>query len=349
MGKSALIFGVTGQCGYYLTELLLSKGYKVTGVKRRTSGNNTDKLAPFMDNPLFRIIEGDVIDADSVTSCFENCGQVDEVYNMAAQSHVHTSFLQPSYTFLVNTVGTLNILQNIRRSPKTKMLQYSTSEMFGSNYDTSSRFRFSHKYQDENTRFEPMSPYAVSKVAAHELVKNYRVAYNLHVSNMIMFNTESPHRGENFVTKKITSWLGQVFRAHQQGLPYPVIELGNLNSYRDWSFCGDSQRAAFTILQQSQPDDFVVSTGETHTISEFLDMAISFAGVDKKKARNAVKIVDAMKRPSDVDYLCGDSSKLTRETGWRPTMKFADLVRLMVEYETITQTQNIGSNGGFHT
>jgi GDPmannose 4,6-dehydratase len=333
MGKSALIFGVTGQCGYYLTELLLSKGYKVTGVKRRTSGNNTDKLAPFMDNPLFRIIEGDVIDADSVTSCFENCGQVDEVYNMAAQSHVHTSFSQPSYTFLVNTVGTLNILQNIRRSPTTKMLQYSTSEMFGSNYDTSSVFKISRKYQDENTRFEPMSPYAVSKVAAHELVKNYRVAYNLHVSNMIMFNTESPHRGENFVTKKITSWLGQVHLAHQKGLPYPVIELGNLSAYRDWSFCGDSQRAAYTILQQNQADDYVVATGETHTISEFLNEAINCANVDKDRARAAVKIVDAMKRPSDVEYLCGDSSKLRKDTGWEPKVKFKELVKLMVEHD----------------
>jgi len=340
MSRVALIFGVTGQMGRYLSENLLNKKYYVIGVKRRTSADNTQRLTPLFQNPLFRIIEGDVTDVSSIHSCFRQTNAITywlpdhlEVYNLSAQSHVMSSFSQPSLTFDVNTKGVLNLLEVLRYYPTAKFLQFSTSEMFGSNYDTKTVEGEEYRFQNEETKFAPQSPYAISKCAAHQLVRNYRLSYKLFASTIMMFNSESPLRGENFVTKKITKWVAKCYKAELDSAPYPEIELGNIKAYRDWSYAGDSMEGAVSILVHKEPDDFVIASGETYSVSDFIDMAIKVGGINHSKAWDAIKLTDTHKRPSEVEYLRGDPSKAMRLLGYRPKVNFPTLVKIMVDYD----------------
>ena len=276
----AMIFGATGQDSSYLAELLLEKDYKVVGVKRRSSTNTTERIDHIISHENFFLVEGDITDPSSV-NCLISKYQPDELYNFAAQSHVYTSFEQPFYTFQVNAVGVLNILEGVRNySPKTKILQASTSELFGSNYDVDEE---GNKYQDENTQFSPNSPYAVAKLAAHELVRLYRDSYNIFACSSICFNHESKRRGENFVTRKITKWIGKLNNIIPNcgaelflkdgmlsiskinkigqcigGIEYgsvPLLKLGNLNAVRDWSHAKDMVKGMWLMLQKDQPKD----------------------------------------------------------------------------------------------
>ena len=288
--KLALIFGVTGQDGSYLSDFLLDKGYRVVGVKRRSSTNTTWRVDHLKDTENFSVIEGDITDPSSVTSII-NEYQPTECYNTSAQSHVHTSFEQPSYTFQVNTLGVLNILEAIRHNSKhTRLVQCSTSEMFGNNADVYNDVENHNdsnvvKYQSEDTKLNPVSPYGVSKVASHHLVSIYRDAYDLHASCAISYNHESPRRGEEFVTRKITKWIGEfeswrmVGRKSNINLRYdnfdtmtvpshiyygmdcfPKLRLGNLDAKRDWGHAWDVVRGVWLMAQKDQPDDYILST-----------------------------------------------------------------------------------------
>jgi len=344
--KSALITGVTGQDGSYLSELLLDKGYTVIGISRRSSTNNTDRLSHIISNPNFVFREGDVTDYVSISGLIKEF-MPDKCYNLAAQSHVQTSFNEPLHTTDVNYIGVLNILEAIRReSPHTRFYQASTSEMFGSNYSVDGD---GNKYQDENTAFHPRSPYAVAKLAAHYLVQNYREAYGIHASSNMIFNHESPRRGDKFVTRKITRWIAN-FRAQNYGHvthfdddyiydrlgKIPKLRLGNLDAYRDWSHASDMVESMYLTLQQDTPDDYVVASGETHSVREFLDIAFEEIGIEDWS--NYVVIDPKFFRPSEVDYLCGNPSKAKKVLGWKPSYSFEDLVKEMVSHD-LSQTQ----------
>lgn len=349
MNKTALITGVTGQDGSILSEFLLDKGYKVYGLNRRTSTPNTSRLSLSLQNKNFELVEGDVSDQNSIQNII-NAIKPTELYNLAAQSHVKTSFDQPSYTFQVNTLGTLNCLEAIRLcSPETKFYQASTSEMFGSNYTTSVGFSYSEgkrvetNYQNENTPFAPNSPYAVAKLAAHNLVRNYRDSYGLHASAGILFNHESPRRGAEFVTKKITNWITE-FRAwrkkthmymdagddiqSREGTLFPKLRLGNLDAKRDWGHARDYVEGMWSMLQQDKPDDYVLATGETHSIREFLAEAFGCVGISDWE--DYVVCDPKYYRPLEVSYLLGDYSKARKVLGWEPKTKFKELVKEMV-------------------
>lgn len=374
MDKYAIIFGATGQDGYYLSKLLLDKGYVVLAVKRRASTDNETRISSFAKNPKYKIVEGDVSDMVSVMSVFKKLIAMFpryyvsdvEVYNLAAQSHVHTSFEQPSYTFDVNTKGVLNILECIRMFNTTgednidaniltfKFYQASTSEMFGSKvshkagineYHTDVSeiinkkyvgIKLSDAYQSENTPFVPMSPYAVSKLAAHQLVNNYRKAYGIHASCGILFNHESRMRGDNFVTKKITNFLRefeQILYFRQElntGENLPTLELGNLSSYRDFGYAEDYVEAMWLMLQQKQPDDYVIATGKSIAIHEFLNMAIDVSGLDKNIVMPYISLSNHLVRPSEVDYLRGDASKAKKQLGWQPKTDLRQLIHKML-------------------
>ncbi len=334
--SSAVITGVTGQFGSYLAENLLAKGYEVIGVRRRNSNPNLDRLESCLADDKFKLIEGDLIDPSSINSIVTKY-QPNEFYNCAAQSHVGTSFEQPAATLQINTVGVLNCLESIRHySPQTKFLQMSTSEMFGSNY-TIGGFKNEDTYQDENTPFVPRSPYGVSKVAAHHLVRNYREAYNLQGSCMIMFNCESPRRGENFLTRKVSLHVANLNRACEDALErqndeiwweYPKLKLGNLDARRDWGYAPEYAEVCTKIIQTN--DDFVICTEETHTIAEFVEEAFKVIGMTYPW-RGLVEIDDQFKRPSDVEFLHGRCTKAREKLGWEPEVKFKELVKIMVE------------------
>ena len=351
--KKAIIYGITGQDGFYLTQELLRHNYEVIGVARRSSVDNTARLNSFSTNKNFKIIEGDITDGLSIVNTIKTY-QPDEIYNLAAQSHVATSFNQPGLTWDVTAKGCLNILEAIRNvKPDTKFYQASSSEMFGKNYSTSTAISMFgpdvvHKYQNEDTPMMPQSPYAIAKLAAHHLIRNYRDSYGIFACSGILFNHESPMRGDKFVTKKITKWIGG-FVAASQGLDlnslsftendilysgvkvFPKLRLGNLEAKRDWGHAADYVKAMHLMLQQDNPDDYVVSTQKTYSVEEFIRLAFKIAHIGDYK--NYIVIDPEFYRPAEVDYLLGDSSKARRILGWEPTYSFESLVEEMVEYD----------------
>ena len=347
----AIIFGVTGQDGSHLSELLLEKGYEVIGVARRCSNSNSQRLVTSIKHKKFELLTGDITDTFSVKDILSSNGDVDEVYNLAAQSHVFVSFKQPTLTWDITAKGCLNILQSIvDLNLKTKFYQASSSEMFGKNYDESyDEYNApTIKYQDEDTKFMPQSPYAIAKVAAHHTTRLYREAYGVHASCGILFNHEGPRRGEAFVTRKITKWIGSFVNACKKydieinslkdsnitdslsydNFTFPKLRLGNLEAFRDWGYAGDYVEAMWLMLQQETPDDYVICTGETHTIREFLDVAFSHVGINDWS--KYVTIDPKFYRPAEVDYLCGSNAKAKQKLNWTPKYSFEQLVKLMV-------------------
>jgi GDPmannose 4,6-dehydratase len=322
--KTALIFGITGQDGSFLAEFLLEKGYDVHGVIRRASTFNTDRIDavyrdPHENRAALRLHYGDMSDGTGLRRVIAQVSP-DEIYNLAAQSHVRVSFDQAEYTADVVATGTLRALEAVRDHIKAsgkpvRFYQAGSSEMFGA----------APPPQNETTAFYPRSPYAVSKVAAHWYAVNYREAYGLFVANGILFNHESERRGETFVTRKITRALGRIKLGMQKKL-----YLGNLEAKRDWGYAGDYVEAMWMMLQAPQPGDYVISTGESHSVREFLDLAGEYSGLDWTQH---VETDPRYFRPSEVDHLQGDSSKARSELGWRPKIAFPELVRLMVEHD----------------
>ena len=322
--KKALVTGITGQDGSYLAELLLSKGYQVHGIIRRSSTFTTDRIDHLYEDahkPGARLFlhYGDLTDGTGLRRILESV-QPDEIYNLGAQSHVKVSFEQPEYTADVVATGTLRLLEAVRdyrRGAKqdVRIYQAGSSEMFGA----------SPPPQNEKTPFYPRSPYAVGKVAAHWYAVNYREAYGMFICNGILFNHESPRRGETFVTRKITRAVGRIKMGLQDKL-----YLGNLDAKRDWGFAGDYVEAMWLMLQQPEPDDYVVATGEAHTVREFLEAAFDHAGLDWRKH---VEIDPRYFRPTEVDFLQGDATKARERLGWRPRVSFEELVRMMVDHD----------------
>ncbi len=316
--KRALITGVTGQDGSYLAELLLERGYEVHGMVRRTSSlgrTRIDQLNLSEDaESRFKLVYGDLGDASSLSKLLRTL-KPHEIYNLGAQSHVRVSFDIPEYTADVNFNGTVRLLEALRETDwDVRFYQASTSEMFGTTPECP---------QSESTRFHPCSPYAVSKAAAHHVAVNYRESYGLFICSGILFNHESPRRGENFVTRKITRAAVNIKLGQQDRLA-----LGNLEARRDWGFAGDYVRAMWEMMQLDEPDDFVIATGESHSVREFLDEAFSYLGLDWRQ--HVVEDPRYM-RPAEVHDLQGDASKAHRVFGWEPTVKFKDLVRMMVD------------------
>lgn len=317
--KTAIISGVTGQDGSYLSELLLDKGYKVIGLVRRSSTDTTQRLSNVINDSNLELTEVDLIDSHSVDRIIR-AYKPNEVYNLAAQSHVGTSFEQPLLTMQVNYSGVVNFLEAIQEySPKTRFYQASTSEMFGSNVNSDS-------VQDETTPLAPNSPYAVAKTAAHHAVRNYRSA-GLFAAAGILFNHESERRGSNFVTKKITEYVGRT----DFSLPHPKLRLGNIDARRDWGHAEDYVRGMWMMLQQDRPRDFILATGEVHSVREFLVEAFELVGQDWLE--HVIFNDEACLRPVEVPYLCGDASLARKMLGWEPYISFPELVRRMVKYD----------------
>jgi GDPmannose 4,6-dehydratase len=308
----ALITGVTGQDGSYLAELLLGKGYEVHGLVRRSSSFNTWRIDHVRDRLVLHY--GDLVDQNSLVRTLEAI-EPEEIYNLGAQSHVKVSFEMPEYTADVTAMGVLRLLDAVRELElPAKVYQAGSSEMFGLVQETP---------QTERTPFHPRSPYAVAKVYGHWTAVNYREGYNVHVSNGILFNHESPRRGENFVTRKITMGLAAIKAGRSKEL-----RLGNLEAKRDWGYAKDYVEAMWLMLQQPSPDDYVIATGETHSVREFLEEAFSYVGLHWQ---DYVKVDPKYFRPAEVDLLLGDASKAQRVLGWKPRVTFRDLVRLMVD------------------
>jgi GDPmannose 4,6-dehydratase len=311
-GKKALITGITGQDGSYLAELLLDKGYEVHGLVRRSSSFNTWRIDHIRDRLVLHY--GDLVDQNSLARALEAL-HPDEVYNLAAQSHVRVSFDMPEYTTDVTAIGVLRVLDAVRDlGLDTRVYQAGSSEMFGLVQETP---------QTERTPFHPSSPYAVSKVYGHWMAVNYRESYGMHVCNGILFNHESPRRGENFVTRKITMGVAAIKQGREKEL-----RLGNIEPKRDWGYAKDYVEAMWRMLQLDKPGDYVVATGETHSVREFCEEAFGCVGLDWK---DFVKVDAKYFRPAEVDVLLGDASKARRELGWKPNVTFKELTRLMVE------------------
>jgi GDPmannose 4,6-dehydratase len=315
--KRALITGITGQDGSYLADLLLDKGYEVIGVKRRTSLISTDRIDHAIEdggNPNLSLVYGNMVDGGSMHRMLLEY-QPDEIYNLAAQSHVRVSFETPTETCDVVGMGTLRLLEAVRNvCPDAKFYQASSSEMYGDNPE--------HP-QSETTCLTPASPYACAKTFAHNIVRNYRESYGIHASSGILFNHESPRRGETFVTRKITMAAAKIKLGLQDKL-----YLGNLDAKRDWGFAGDYVEAMWLMLQQETPDDYVIATGETHTVKEFLHCVFDHAGLDVSKH---VSIDSRLFRPHEVPLLLGDASKAKRELNWEPSIKFRELATMMYD------------------
>ncbi len=336
MSRTALITGITGQDGSYLTEFLLAKGYIVHGLIRRSSSFNTARIDHLYQDPHERgrrliLHYGDLTDSTALRRVIE-AGQPDEIYNLGAQSHVKVSFEIPEYTADVDALGTLRLLDCVRdhvanTGREVRVYQSGSSEMFGAALPP----------QNETTPFYPRSPYAVSKVAAHWYAVNYREAYGLFIANGILFNHESPRRGETFVTRKITRAVARI-KAGLQNKLY----LGNLEARRDWGFAGDYVEAMWLILQHDVPNDFVVATGEAHSVEEFLDETFGYADLDWRKY---VEIDPAYCRPTEADYLLGDATRIRETLGWRPRTNFRELVRMMVDADIQLAEQNRDREG----
>ncbi len=357
MSKKALITGITGQDGAYLAELLLGKGYEVHGIKRRASSFNTDRIDHLYEDPHSTHVRmflhyGDLTDATNLIRIIQQV-QPDEIYNLAAQSHVAVSFETPEYTANSDALGTLRILEAIRilnLQERTRFYQASTSEMFGKVQEIPQR---------ETTPFYPRSPYAAAKVYAHWITVNYREAYGMFACSGILFNHESPVRGETFVTRKITRALARIHENLESHL-----YLGNLDSLRDWGHARDYVRAQWLILQQPQPDDFVIATGEQHSVREFvtraaahLDMQIEWRGrgleeqgIDTRTGKAIVKIDPRYFRPTEVDTLLGDSTKARTRLGWKPEIGFEDLISEMMQADLeIARRDAVVAREGFRT
>jgi GDPmannose 4,6-dehydratase len=316
MNKTALITGVTGQDGSYLSNLLIGKGYEVHGTVRRSSSINTyridDLISKHQDSGNFQLHYSDLMDSSSINTLVQTI-QPDEVYNLAAQSHVMVSFQNPIYTTQTGTLGSLSLLESIRYLDKdVKFYQASSSEMFGGKL---------REPLNESSPFDPRSPYAASKVFAHNMTKMYRDSYEMFCTNGILFNHESPLRGQTFVTRKITRALGRIVLGIQEKLT-----LGNLDASRDWGFAGDYVEGMWKMLQHNNPDDWILATGETHTVKEFLEIAFDHFNLDWEKY-----IVTSEKyyRPNEVEYLLGDYSKAKKDLNWEPQTSFSELVKMM--------------------
>lgn len=336
--KTALIIGITGQDGSYLAELLLSKGYHVHGIKRRSSLINTSRIDHIYDNAQcshrFFLHYGDLTDGNNITNIIAQV-KPDEIYNLGAQSHVQVSFEMPEYTAMVDALGTLHVLEAIRTLglTQTKFYQASTSEMYG---------KVQEIPQKETTPFYPRSPYGVAKVYGYWITKNYRESYGMFACNGILFNHESPRRGETFVTRKIARAAARIAAGLQKDL-----HLGNIDSLRDWGHAKDYVYAMWLMLQQEVPDDYVIATGYMHSVREFVELAFAHVGItivwrghgvdergiDQATGRELVIIDSRYFRPAEVDQLMGDASKAKKELGWQPTISFCDLVNEMLEAE----------------
>lgn len=316
--KKAFITGITGQDGSYLAELLLSKEYEVHGLIRRTSTFNTSRIDHLYVDPheagaRLLLYYGDLSDGSQLTNLIYSI-QPDEIYHLGAQSHVRVSFDMPEYTGDITGLGITRILEAIRRSGvKAKFYQASSSEMFGA----------ARPPQNERTTFRPRSPYAAAKVYAYWMTVNYREGYGLFASNGIMFNHESPRRGQTFVTRKITRAIAEILAHRQQ-----YLFLGNLKAKRDWGYAPEYVEAMWSMLQQEKPDDYVIGTGESHSVQEFLEEAFDYAGLDWKEH---VKIDKRYFRPTEVEVLVADPDKIKKEIGWNPKITFKELVRIMVD------------------
>ena len=330
--KIALITGITGQDGSYLAELLLEKGYEVHGIVRRSSLINTHRIDHIYKQ--IKLHYGDLTDATNLISVIQKV-QPDEIYNLGAQSHVKVSFEIPEYTGQVDGLGTLRILEAVRllgMEKKTRIYQASTSELYGEVQEVP---------QTETTPFYPRSPYGVAKLYGYWIIKNYREAYNLHASSGILFNHESPRRGETFVTRKITRGLSQISVGLQD-----ILYLGNLDAKRDWGHAKDFVEAMWLMLQQDEPDDYVIATGKQYSVREFVERAAPFfglnivwkgegldeEGVDKITGRSIIKVSEKYLRPTEVESLLGDASKAKEKLGWKPTTTFDQLVEDMCIY-----------------
>ncbi len=328
--KIALITGINGQDGSYLTEFLLSKGYKVYGVIRRTSSHNKERLQHILkhNHPDLTLYYGDVTDSSCISSILKKSNP-DEVYHLAAQSHVQISFEIPEYSANVDAIGTLVILEAIRSfNPKIKIYNAATSELYGDTCES---------MQNETTTFNPQSPYAVSKLFSFYMCKVYREAYGMFICNGILYNHESERREDKFISRKITSGIAKGEK----------LILGNLDSKRDWGYSPEYVKSMWVMLQQKKPDDYVIATGETHTVREFVEVAykeigmdikwickgLKEKGVDKKTNKVLVEISKNYMRPLDVKYLCGDYSKAKRILGWEPKTKFKDLIKIMLKHD----------------
>jgi GDPmannose 4,6-dehydratase len=335
--KKALITGITGQDGSYLSEILLSKGYEVHGIMRRSSHFNTSRIDHLIkdrhevDGPHVILHYGDLTDSSNLSRIIEKV-QPNEIYNLGAQSHVKVSFDSPEYTTNVDALGTLRLLDAIKDARiKTKFYQASTSELFGEVKETP---------QTEHTPFNPRSPYAIAKLYGYYITVNYREAYGLFACNGILFNHESPRRGETFVTRKITRAISDIIKGKQESL-----YLGNLDAKRDWGYAGDYVEAMWLMLQQDRPDDFVIATGETHTVREFCEAAFEIAGIelvwrgqgleevgiDRASGKVLVCVDSFYFRPTEVEFLLGDPSKAKKILQWEPKIKFKKLVQMMME------------------
>lgn len=336
----AFITGVNGQDGSYLAELLLEKNYIVYGLVRRTSVVNTERIRHLLDNKNLHIVYGDITDSfclfkilNAIKTNYPSMSRL-EVYNLAAQSHVQISFEMSEYTTDTDATGTLKILEALRLNKLdniARFYQASTSELYG---------KVQQIPQDENTPFYPRSPYAVAKLYSFWIVKNYREAYGMYACNGILFNHESPRRGYNFVTRKITLGLSKILKGEQDKLV-----MGNINSFRDWGYAKDYVKGMWLMLQQDKPDDYVLATGEMHTVKKFIEEAFSLKGItiewkgegvnevgyDKKTEKVMVCIDEKFYRPSEVDLLLGNPKKAMKELGWKPEVDFKQLVRIMVE------------------
>ncbi|MGO8814274.1 MAG: GDP-mannose 4,6-dehydratase [Terriglobia bacterium] len=320
----ALITGITGQDGSYLAELLLGKGYEVFGIVRRSSVKKFDRIESFIDE--IELMEGDLTDQSSLDSVIQSV-QPDEVYNMAAQSFVPVSWNQPVLTGDVTGLGVIRILEAIRKHrPKAKFLQASSSEMFGKVRETP---------QTEKTPFHPRSPYGVAKVFGYHITVNYRESYGMFACSAMGFNHESPRRGMEFVTRKVTHQVARI----KCGLA-KKLTMGNLEAKRDWGFAGDYVRAMWMMLQQPEPDDYVLATGRTHSVREMLEVAFAAAGLDWQEY---VEIDPKLIRPAEVDTLCGDATKAREKLGWVPEVSFEELIKMMVEADVklVQRTENV--------
>jgi len=338
--KKAIIYGVTGQDGSYLSDLLLSKEYTVYGVTRRTSFNNTLRISHLLNKKQFHLVQGDVTDVSSIYGLLNEV-QPDEVYNLAAQSHVGTSFNQPLLTWNVTGQGCLNILEVIRQmANRPRFYQASSSEMFGDQYNLDNN---REKYQDERTTFNPQSPYAIAKLAAHSAVSLYRRAYDLFACGGILFNHESERRGERFVTRKISRYVADLYWATQRGRSIPNLKLGNLTAQRDWGHAEDYVKAMWMMLQHDKPMDFVIATGNTYSVEDYLKEA--FKCINIVEYMQYVEIDESLIRPSEVPYLRGISKKAERRLSWKPNIVFEDLVNRMVRHDI----QNNSEYGERHT
>lgn len=350
--KKAFITGVTGQDGSYLAELLLSKGYEVHGLKRRSSSFNTGRIEHLLDNPMFKLHDGDLADSTNLTRLVKEI-QPDEIYNLAAQSHVKVSWDCPEFTAETDAVGTLRLLEAIRINgleKKTKFYQASTSELFG---------LIQEPIQSEKTPFYPRSPYGVAKMYSYWIVVNYRESFGMFACNGILFNHESPRRGETFVTRKITMAAARISLGMQEKL-----SLGNLNAKRDWGHAKDYVEGMWRILQNDKPEDFVLATGTTTSIRDFVTMTfkelgieiewrgtgVDEKGVDKATGKVVVDVNPAYFRPAEVELLLGDSTKARTKLGWKPTYDLQMLCHEMVESDLdLAKREKLLNDNGFKT